>query len=296
MDLDPALLVNQLLWGVLVGVSYSLLAMAFSLIFATSGVVNFATGEFAMLGAYFGYTALAKLNAGMVGAALLALAALFVFGMLLERVAFRRLYKLDPILILIATIGVSTMLKNLVLLFAGAYSQSYPPLISSGPIIMGDIYVLPQNLVLLGIGLLSMVGFHLFMTRTRLGTAMRATAQNIRGASLVGIDTALCVNLSWALGAVMAGIGGILIAFAYNISVEMGASLGIKGFTGAVLGGFGSLPASMAGGILLGIAENLGAMLVSFDYKDVFAFALIILILLFKPAGLFVAQRRIRRL
>ena len=296
MDIDTAQLINQLLWGVLVGVSYSLLAMAFSLIFATSGVVNFATGEFAMLGAYFGYTFLSKLHAGMLPAVLLALAALFVFGMLLERIAFRRLYKLDPILILIATIGVSTMLKNVVLLFAGPYSQGYPPLVSGGPIIIGDIIILPQNLILLAVGLCAMVVFHLFMTRTRLGTAMRATAQNIRGASLVGIDTAFCVNLSWALGAVMAGIGGILIAFAYNISIEMGASLGIKGFTGAVLGGFGNLPASMAGGVLLGVAENIGAMLVSYDYKDVFALALIIVILLVKPAGLFVAQGRMRRL
>lgn len=294
--MDIGLLFNQVLWGALVGVSYSLLAMAFSLIFATSGTINFATGEFAMLGAYFCFTALSRLNNNVLLAAVAVVLALLAFGMVLERLAFRRLYRLDPILILIATIGIGSILKNAVLVLWGPYSQSYPQLMPSDPILLGPLVIIPQNLVLLAVGLVAMVAFHLFMTRTRLGTAMRATAQNIRGASLVGIDTARCVNLSWALGSVMAGLGGVLIAFAYNISVDMGGSLAIKGFTGAILGGFGSLPASMAGGVLLGIAENLSAQVVSYYYRDALAFLVIVVILLFKPTGLFVQQKKFRRL
>lgn len=293
--MDLGLLVNQLLWGVLVGVSYSLLAMAFSLVFATSGTINFATGEFAMLGAYVCFTGLRHLGQSVLLATVAVVLALLAFGSVLERLAFRRLYRLDPILILIATIGIGSILKNLVLVLWGPYSQSFPPLMSSGPIVMGPLLVVPQNLVLVGVGLAVMVAFHLFMTRTRLGTAMRATAQNVRGASLVGIDTARCVNLAWALGTVMAGLGGVLIAFAYNLSIDMGGSLAIKGFTGAILGGFGSLPASMAGGVLLGVAENLSALVVSYYYKDVLAFLIIVAILLFKPTGLFVRQARFRR-
>jgi branched-chain amino acid transport system permease protein len=294
--MDIGLLFNQVLWGVLVGVSYSLLAMAFSLIFATSGTINFATGEFAMLGAYFCFTALSRLNNNVLLAAVAVVLALLAFGMVLERLAFRRLYRLDPILILIATIGIGSILKNAVLVLWGPYSQSYPQLMPSDPILLGPLVIIPQNLVLLAVGLVAMVAFHLFMTRTRLGTAMRATAQNIRGASLVGIDTARCVNLSWALGSLMAGLGGVLIAFAYNISIDMGGSLAIKGFTGAILGGFGNLPASMAGGVLLGIAENLSAQVVSYYYRDVLAFLVIVVILLFKPTGLFVQQKKFRRL
>lgn len=296
MDFDLGLLVNQLMWGALVGVSYSLLAMAFSLIFATSGTINFATGEFAMLGAYFGFTFLSKAGFNALPAVFIALACLFAFGMALERVAFRRLYKLDPMLILIATIGVGSILKNLVLVLWGPYSQSYPQVMPSDPIFIGPLIIIPQNLILLLIGLMAMVGFHLFMTRTRMGTAMRATAQNQRGANLMGIDTTRCVSLSWALGATMAGLGGILIAFAYNLSIDMGGQLGIKGFTGAILGGFGHLPASMGGGILLGVAENFSALIVDYYYKDVLAFLMIVLVLLFKPSGLFLRHDRLRRL
>jgi len=292
---DLTLLANQLVWGVLVGVSYSLLAIAFSLIFATSGTVNFATGEFAMVGAYFCFTILSRLGGQVLLAVLLALLALFVFGMVVERLAFRRLYRLDPILILIATIGISTMLKSLVLILWGPYSKSLPPLLSAEPISLGPIILMPQNLLLLAVGLGTMIVFHLFMNYTRLGTAMRATAQNVKGASLVGINTARCVNLTWAIGSVIAGIGGILIAFAYNLSIDMGGLIGIKGFASAITGGFGNILASTYGGIVLGVAENLAGGLISFYYKDVIAFGLVILILFLRPSGLFVAPTQVRR-
>jgi len=292
---DLTLVANQLIWGILVGISYSLLAIAFSLVFATSGTVNFATGEFAMVGAYFCYTVLSKLSGQVVFAVLIAMGGLFLFGMLVERLAFRRLYRLDPILILIATIGVSTMLKNLVLIVWGPFSKSLPPLVSAGPFALGPIIVMPQNLVLLGVGLCTMVVFHLFMNYTRLGTAMRATAQNAKGASLVGINTARCVNLTWAIGSVVAGIAGILIAFAYNLSIDMGGLIGIKGFASAVTGGFGNVVASTYGGVLLGVTENLAGGLISFYYKDVIAFGFIVLILFWRPGGLFVPPSRVRK-
>ena len=293
--MDIGLLFNQVLWGALVGVSYSLLAMAFSLIFATSGTINFATGEFAMVGAYFCYTILSKLGGQVLLAVLLALLGLFAFGMVVERLAFRRLYKLDPILILIATIGISTMLKSLVLIVWGPYSKSLPPLLSTGPINLGPIILMPQNLVLLAVGLGTMIVFHLFMNYTRLGTAMRATAQNVKGASLVGINTARCVNLTWAIGSVIAGIGGILIAFAYNLSIDMGGLIGMKGFASAITGGFGNILASTYGGMVLGVAENLAGGLISFYYKDVIAFGLVVLILFLRPSGLFVAPTQVRK-
>ncbi|MBI4969969.1 MAG: branched-chain amino acid ABC transporter permease [Rhodospirillales bacterium] len=296
MDLDFGLLANQIVWGVMVGVSYTLLAMAFSLIFATSNTINFAIGEFAMLAAYVCYTALAKLPLGFVGAALLAMVAIAAFAMALERIAFRRLYNLDPILILIGTIGLSSIIKNLVLIAWGPFSMSFPRYFPVEPLIVGPLLIIPQNVVVVSVGLAAMVGFHLFMTRTRLGTAMRATAQNIRGATLVGINPRFCVNLSWGLGAVMAGIAGVMIAFTYNISIDMGAASGIKGFTAAILGGFGNLPASMAGGVVLGMVENTSAEIFSHEYKDIVAFAVIVLILLFKPSGLFARSNTARRI
>src|SRR6185369_13157479 len=241
MEFDPGLLANQVVWGVMVGISYSLLAMSFSLIFATSNTINFAIGEFAMLAAYLCFTALSKLPVGFVGAALVSMVGIAGFAMLLERIAFRRLYDLDPILILIGTIGVSSIVKNLVLIIWGPYSMSFPRYFPVEPVMLGPVLIIPQNVVVVSVGLVAMICFHLFMTRTRLGTAMRATAQNIRGATLVGINPRLCVNLSWGLGAMMAGIAGVMIAFTYNISVDMGGASGLKGFTSAILGGFGNL-------------------------------------------------------
>ncbi len=296
MELDYGLLANQIVWGVMVGISYTLLAMAFSLIFATSNTINFAIGEFAMLTAYLCYTALSKLPVGFVGAALVSMVAIAALAMLIERIAFRRLYDLDPILILIGTIGLSSIVKSLVLIAWGPYSMSFPRYFPVEPVMIGPLLIIPQNVVVVSVGLVAMIGFHLFMTRTRLGTAMRATAQNIRGATLVGINPRHCVSISWGLGAVMAGIAGVMIAFTYNISVDMGAASGLKGFTAAILGGFGNLPASMAGGVVLGVVENGAAEIFSHEYKDVVAFVVIVLILLFKPAGLFARSGGARRI
>ncbi len=296
MELDYGLLANLIVWGVMVGISYTLLAMAFSLIFATSNTINFAIGEFAMLTAYLCYTALSKLPVGFVGAALVSMVAIAALAMLIERIAFRRLYDLDPILILIGTIGLSSIVKSLVLIAWGPYSMSFPRYFPVEPVMIGPLLIIPQNVVVVSVGLVAMIGFHLFMTRTRLGTAMRATAQSIRGATLVGINPRHCVSISWGLGAVMAGIAGVMIAFTYNISVDMGAASGLKGFTAAILGGFGNLPASMAGGVVLGVVENGAAEIFSHEYKDVVAFVVIVLILLFKPAGLFARSGGARRI
>ena len=294
--MDLGLIVNQLIWGILIGISYSLLAIAFSLIFASANTINFANGEYAMLGAYFCYTFLSKLNGAILPAIILALIFCLLFGALVERIAFRRLYKLDPVLIVIATIGLSTLLKNLVLIIWGAFSKSLPPLLDADPVQIGTLTLVPQNIILLIVGILVMVVFHLFMTRTKIGTAMRATAQNVKGASLVGINTRKMVNLTWALGALVAGIGGILVAFVYNLSIEMGGLLGIKGFAAAVMGGFGNIVGAMFGGLLLGVIENMGAIVVSYHYKDLIAFAILIIILLIKPSGLFIRGGTFRRI
>jgi branched-chain amino acid transport system permease protein len=295
MDLELSAFANQILWGVMVGVGYALMAMSFSLIFATSGMINFAVGEFAMLAAYVCFTALSKMSGNFVGAALFALVFTAAFAMLVERIAFRRLYTLDPILVLIGTIGLSSILKNLVLVLWGPYSLSVPQYFDVQPTFLGPLMIIPQNAIVAVIGVAVMVVFHLFMRRTKTGTAMRAAAQNVRGSMLVGINTQRCVSLSWGLGALLAGISGTMMAFAYNISIEMGGALSLKGFTSAVFGGLGSLTSATAGGVLLGVVENVAAMVFDHTYKDVIAFLVIVLIMLFKPEGLFSGTAGLRR-
>jgi branched-chain amino acid transport system permease protein len=296
VGVEIGIIVNQVIWGILVGVSYSLLAISFSMIFSAAGTINFANGEFAMLGAYFCHTVITHVSSNIVVGVLGAVAMCFIVGVFVERIAFRRLYRLDPILIVIATIGVSTVLKGLVLIVWGSYSQSFPQLVTMDPIRVGDLIIVPQNIVLLVIGLIVMAVFHLFMTKTRLGTAMRATAQNARAASLVGINTRRAISMTWGLGILVAGIGGIMIGFIYNISIDMGSALGIKGFASAVIGGFGNIVGAMFGGLLMGVTENLGAVVVTFHYKDLIAFLVLIFILLIKPSGLFVHGKSFRRI
>jgi len=294
-EMELGVIAGQLIWGILIGVGYSLLAISFSLIFAAANTINFANGEFAMLGAYFCYTVLERLHGNILLAALVALLLCFVFGMVVERLCFRRIYKLDPVLIVIATIGISTILKNLVLIVWGSFSKSFPTLTALQAIHLASLVIIPQNIILLAVGLLVMAVFHLFMTKTRLGTAMRATAQNIKAASLVGINTRRTIGLTWAFGSLIAGVGGILIAFVYNLSIEMGSLLGIKGFASAVIGGFGNIVGAMFGGLAMGSTETLGAMIISFYYKDLIAFVVLIIILLLKPTGLFVRRGAFRR-
>ena len=293
MDLD--MIINQLIWGLLIGVTYSLLAIGFSLIYAASEAINFAQGEYAMLGAYFCYTILSKLGANIFIGAILAIILCFAFGILVERIAFRRLYKLDHIFIVICTIGLSSILKNLVLIIWGPFAKSFNVSMEMEPINIAGIIIAPKNVVLLVIGIAVMIAFHLFMEKTKFGTAMRAVAQNKRAASLMGINVKRSINVTWGLGSVIAGIGGILIAFVYNLSIEMGALVGIKGFCSAVLGGFGNIIGAMFGGFILGISETFGAFTISFYFKDLIAFVILILVLLIKPSGLLIRGTSIRK-
>lgn len=295
MTFDINLLANQVVWGAMVGVGYTLMAMAFSLIYATSRTINFAVGEFAMLAAYFCYSMLNKVPVEFVGPALISLIFVAVLAMLIERIAFRRLYALDPILILIGTIGLSSILKNVALVVWGPYSFSFPAYFDVQPKFVGPVMIIPQNVIIAVVGIAAMFGFDLFMRRTKLGTAMRATAQNVKGARLVGINTDRCINLSWGIGAVLAAISGTMMAFAYNISLDMGTVLNLKGFTAAVFGGLGSIPASVGGGVLLGVVENVAAMGFDYSYKDVVAFLVIVLVMLTRPQGLFVGGGAVRR-
>jgi branched-chain amino acid transport system permease protein len=293
--MDFAILSSQVIWGLLVGVSYSLLAIGFSVIYSSSEAVNFAQGEYAMLGAYFCFTMLNRLGLHIVLGGFIAIGLIYLFGSLVERIAFRKLYKLDHIYIVICTIGLSTMLKNLVLIIWGPDYLALPmPLKDESIQIMGIVIEL-KNLLLLGVGILIMVVFHLGMTKTKLGTSMRAVAQNKSAASLMGINVKRSINMTWGIGALIAGVGGILIGFTYDLSIEMGSLIGIKGFAGAIIGGFGNVIGAMFGGVILGVAESLSGYLISYYYKDVITFLIIILILLVKPSGLFIKSSRFRK-
>ena len=276
--------------GLTAGSIYALVALGFSIIFNASKVINFAQGEFVMLG---GMAAASMTAAGAPLA--LALPAAIVLaaavGLLLEKLAIERAARADVTTLIIITIGASILLRGLAQLVWGKGIRALPPLSGEQPIALGGATVLPQSLWVLGATLAIVAGLSWFFGRTRLGRAMLATAHNRLAAQLVGIDVRLVLFASFGLAAALGAVAGVLIAPITFTSYDAGTMLGLKGFAAAILGGLGSFHGAIAGGLVLGLLESLGAGFVSSAYKDAIAFVVILAVLFVRPDGLVGALR-----
>ena len=290
---------QQLLNGLTVGSAYALIAIGYTMVYGIIGMINFAHGEIYMIGAYVALitiTGLATLSITflpvvLVIALVLAMIVSSAYGWGMERVAYRPLRggnRLNP---LISAIGVSYFLKNFVLLAQGSRNIGFPVLISGGwtfgnPDGFEASFSYMQALIFIAT-LVSMVALTLFISKSRLGRACRAVAQDLKMASLLGIDTDRIIALTFVIGAALAAVAGMLLGMYYgSIDPEFGFIAGLKAFTAAVLGGIGSIPGAMLGGIVLGVAESFTSGYLSTEYKDVVSFLLLVLILLFRPTGL----------
>lgn len=290
---------QQLLNGLTVGSAYALIAIGYTMVYGIIGMINFAHGEIYMIGAYIALitiTGLATLNITflpivLVIALILAMIVSSAFGWSMERVAYRPLRggnRLNP---LISAIGVSYFLKNYVLLAQGSRDIGFPLLIK-GSWTFGDPNGFEANfsymqLTIFVVTIVCMVALTLFISKSRLGRACRAVAQDLKMANLLGIDTHKIIAATFVIGSALAAVAGMLLGMYYgSIDPEFGFIAGLKAFTAAVLGGIGSIPGAMLGGIVLGVAESFTSAYLSTDYKDVVSFLLLILILLFRPSGL----------
>ncbi len=271
--------------GLTAGSIYALIALGFSIIFNASRVINFAQGEFVMIG---GMAAASLSAAGtplllaMAGGVSLAV----VVGLLLEKLAIERARDADVTTLIIITIGASILLRGLAQLAWGKGIHALPPLSSGAPIAIGGATLLPQSVWVMVTTLVIVAVLSWFFGRTRLGMAMLATSHNRLAAQLVGIDTQLVLFASFGLAALVGSIAGTLIAPISFTSYEAGIMLGLKGFAAAILGGLGSFHGAIAGGLLLGLLESFGAGYVSSAYKDVIAFVVILAVLFVRPDGL----------
>ena len=276
--------------GLTAGSIYALVALGFSIIFNASKVINFAQGEFVMLG---GMAAASMTAAGAPLA--LALPAAIVLaaavGLLLEKLAIERAARADVTTLIIITIGASIFLRGVAQLVWGKGIRALPPLSGEQPIALGGATVLPQSLWVLGATLAIVAALSWFFGRTRLGRAMLATAHNRLAAQLVGIDVRLVLFASFGLAAALGAVAGVLIAPITFTSYDAGTMLGLKGFAAAILGGLGSVHGAIAGGLVLGLLESLGAGFVSSAYKDAIAFVVILAVLFVRPDGLVGALR-----
>ncbi len=282
--------IDLLIVGISVGMIYALVALGISLIYSGLDIVHFAHGEIYMFGAFFGLVAYRDLTFIYPLALVAAMIITALFGMLVERLFYRRLtrtgggYTVAGMGMIICGFGMSVVLQNIAYLIWSP--KTFPFFVDFGlPMEVGNL-ILPKSylwILLISLGL--MVSLHLFLKYTKWGRAIRAVANNKDIAFLMGINVPVTISLIFGLACALAAAAGVLVGPINTVQVQMGYLILIKSFAAAVVGGFGSLPGAIVGGLTVGIAETLGAGYISGSHKDIYAFLLLILVLMFRPGG-----------
>ena len=290
---------QQLVNGLTIGSTYALIAIGYTMVYGIIGMINFAHGEVYMIGSYIAFIAITLLAMAGVDSLLpimfVAFAASMIvtsaYGYSIERVAYRPLRGGNRLIPLISAIGMSILLQNTVMLSQDSKDKAIPNLLPGnfvlGESTMSGVTVSYMQVLIFVVTFLAMLGLSLFISRSRLGRACRACAEDLKMANLLGINTNQIIALTFVIGAALAAVAGVLLGMQYGvINPHLGFLAGIKAFTAAVLGGIGSIPGAVLGGLLLGVAEAFGADLFGDQYKDVVAFSLLVLVLLFRPTGI----------
>jgi branched-chain amino acid transport system permease protein len=280
------ILASQVVSGLATGCVYALIALGFVLIFKATDVVNFAQGEFVMVSGFMSYTLLIGLGLpyGLVLVATIVLSGLM--GVVLERVVVRPIMDAPIFSIVIATIGASIVLRSSAGIVYGYDVLPLPTIFSKDPIRVGFLRFTAMDVGVIGSSLAIMVALYLFFKLTKTGMAMRATAQSQTAARLMGVSVKRIFSLTWAISAAIGGVAGVLIAPIIYLDPNLGF-IGVKAFAGAILGGFGSIPGAIVGGMLLGVIENLAGYFFNAGIKQVSTYILLILVLVVRPSGFF---------
>ncbi len=293
-----AFFLQQLVNGLTLGAVYGLIAIGYTMVYGIIGMINFAHGEVYMIAAYLCAIALALLSFFGVhsfpllifGTLVFTIVVTGVYGWVIERIAYRPLRNSTRLAPLISAIGMSLILQNYVQISQGPNQQGIPTLLRGVfrfTVAGGVVQITWTKVFILVAALVGMVALTWMIQCTQLGRICRATQQDRRMASILGINTDRVISLVFVIGAAMAGLAGVLVTMNYGtFDFYAGFIIGIKAFTAAVLGGIGSLPGAMLGGLVLGVAEAQFAGMVNSDYKDVFSFSLLVVILIFRPQGL----------
>jgi branched-chain amino acid transport system permease protein len=289
---------DQLVNGISLGGIYALIALGYTMVYGIIELINFAHGDIYTLGSFFALTILGALGVSgelhgmvlvvdvgiaVVGAALLC----GIVGVLIERLAYRRLRNAPRLAPLITAIGISFILENIMQVWKGPSPVSFPPVFPNPTFAIGPLDVTLKQLVVVGLAVAMMVALQLFVRRSALGKAMRATAQDRDAAQLMGIDINLTIALTFLIGSALAGVAGFVSGVYYQSTWAFnGFGAGLKAFTAAVLGGIGNLAGAMLGGFLIGIIESFATWIFGGQWANVTVFAILILALVFRPSGL----------
>jgi branched-chain amino acid transport system permease protein len=280
-------LAQHIVNGLILGAGYALMGIGLTLIFGIMRVVNFAHGELFMLGAFFLYTLFSLWGVNFFVASLLAVAGVALVGAVVERVILRRLREQPIEIPMLAMVALSVIIQNAAILIWDPSPKTIRHPFSPVPMTFGPIYVVAIRVFAGAVAVSLIVGAHLFIRKTRLGRAMRATFQDTDMARLTGVDVDRIYMFTFAFGAALAGASGALLGAVFWVYPAMGDLAALKSFAVVIMGGLGNFLGAIVGGLLLGVAESLGAGYVSSGYKDAIGFVLIILLLVWRPQGLF---------
>jgi branched-chain amino acid transport system permease protein len=273
--------------GIGIGAIYALVALGFVLIYRATNVVNFAQGDFAMLGAFAMILLAVDLQWPYWLSIIITLAWLIIFGALFNLGVYYPLRHRSFLPVIISTIGASILLENGVLFAYGPAPQSLPGMFTTQGFSVGGVFFDSQYLLILVVTVVLVAFQYLFFERTLIGKKMQATSQDKEMASLLGIPVALMIMLTFIYSALLGGLAGILVAPILFVSVGMGSSIALKAFAASIIGGFGDVTGAVAGGLALGVIETFGAAYISVPYKDGFAFLVLFVFLLIRPQGFF---------
>ena len=286
MDLVNSIL-EQLINGLRTGSIYALIALGYTMVYGIAKMINFAHGDIIMVGAYALYVFVGLLGLHPVPAVLLTIVVCAVLGITIEKVAYKPLRNATPLAVLITAIGVSYLLQNLSLLIFKATPIPFGSIIRVPSVKVGSLNISGITIVTLVVTTVSLIALTLFINKSKAGRAMRAVSEDKGAAELMGVNVNQTISLTFAIGSALAAVAGILFISQYETLLPtMGALPGIKAFVAAVLGGIGSIPGAMLGGIILGIIESLSKAYISTQLADAIVFGILVIVLLVKPSGL----------
>lgn len=289
-------IIQQIVNGLILGSFYTLVALGYSMVYGIIKLLNFAHGDIYMVGAFAGFSILAVVSGtlgdewgGILVAMVLAMAAVGILGVIIQRIAYRPLLSAPRLSILITAVGVSLVLENSVMVLTTGEYKAFPTGLGYEGFTLGNIHVTYTQAVMMAATAVLMLVLYLFINRTLYGKAMRAISIDMDACRLMGIDVNRVIALTFFVGSALAAAAGVMAGVYYgSIHFFMGFVIGLKAFTAAVIGGIGSIPGAMLGGLALGLLESFGTQIpwVGTQWKDVFAFGLLILLLIFKPTGI----------
>lgn len=282
--------ISYLVTGISLGSVYAIIALGYTMVYGIAKMLNFAHGDVIMIGGYVVFVSVSNLGINPYVAILISMAVCTVLGVVVEKVAYKPLRNASPLAVLITAIGVSYLLQNVALLIFGANAKAFTSVVSVPALKLADgqINITGETIVTIVSCLIIMAGLMLFINKTKAGQAMLAVSEDKGAAQLMGINVDGTIALTFAIGSGLAAVAGVLLCSAYpSLTPYTGSMPGIKAFVAAVFGGIGSIPGALVGGILLGIIEIFGKAYISSQMADAIVFAVLIVVLLVKPAGLF---------